>query len=65
MMGRGGTIGGITAILPQIAVEWVTKDLPFSLKKSWGLVCLRTARSLLQTLSGLHPDLNRIVRNLV
>ena len=26
------------------------KDLPFSLKKSWQLVCLRTARSLLQTL---------------
>ena len=25
-------------------------DLPFSLKKSWELVCLRTARSLLQTL---------------
>ena len=25
-------------------------ELPFSLKKSWELVCLRTARSLLQTL---------------
>ena len=25
-------------------------DLPFSLKKSWELVCLRTGRSLLQTL---------------
>ena len=25
-------------------------DLPFSLKKSWELVCLSTARSLLQTL---------------
>ena len=32
--------------LPIVSVS----DLPFSLKKSWELVCLRTARSLLLTL---------------
>ena len=30
-------------------------DLPFSLKMSWELVCLRTARSLLQTLPRRLP----------
>ena len=32
--------------LPRVSVS----DLPFSLKKSWELVCLKTARSLLQNL---------------
>ena len=37
-------------------------DLPFSLKSSWELVCLRTARSLLQTLPrrlSQNPSSNR------